>query len=126
MNDPAISVERTGSEIAIIGIAGRFPGANNIAEFWQNLRDGVESITFFSDEELEAMGISPAVLSRENYIKAKGVLDRIDLFDAAFFGFNPREAEITDPQHRIFLECAWESLENAGYDSKTYPGLIGV
>lgn len=102
--------------IAIIGMAGRFPGAKNIAEFWQNLRDGVESISVFTNEELTAANIDPALISSPNYVKAGAVLEDIDLFDAAFFGFNPKEAEMTDPQHRLFLECAWEALENAGYD----------
>jgi acyl transferase domain-containing protein/thioesterase domain-containing protein len=112
--------------IAIIGMAGRFPGANNIDEFWENLKNGVESITFFSDEELLSAGIEPTVFNQPNYVKAKGVLDDVAGFDAAFFGFTPKEAEITDPQQRLFLECAWEALENAGYDPKTYSGDIGV
>jgi acyl transferase domain-containing protein/acyl carrier protein len=115
-----------GSEIAIIGLSGRFPGAKNIAEFWQNLQNGVESISFFSDAELLAVGIEPAVVNDSNFVKARGVLDDVELFDAAFFGFNPREAEITDPQHRLFLETAWEAIENAGYDSESYAGTIGV
>src|SRR5215212_1336043 len=94
--------------IAIIGMAGRFPGAGNIAEFWRNLRDGVESISFFSDEELLASGIDPAVLREPNYVRARGVIEDADLFDASFFGFSPREAETLDPQHRLFLECVWE------------------
>ena len=113
-------------EIAIIGMAGRFPGARSVDQFWQNLRDGVESISFFSDEELEAAGVERSALSDPNYVKAGAVLDDLELFDASFFGFNPREAEIMDPQHRFFLECAWEALEAAGYDSETYPGRIGV
>ncbi len=113
-------------EIAIIGMAGRFPGARNLDEFWQNLRDGVESITFFTDEEAIAAGVDPALVKNPHYVKANGVLEDVDLFDAAFFGFNPREAEIMDPQHRLFLECAWEALENAGYDPETFDGLIGV
>jgi FkbM family methyltransferase len=112
--------------IAIVGMAGRFPGAKNIDQFWQNLRDGVESITIFSDQELGASGVDPEVLSSPNYVKAGAVLEDIELFDASFFGFNPREAEITDPQHRLFLECAWEALESAGYISETYTGRIGV
>jgi acyl transferase domain-containing protein/acyl carrier protein len=113
-------------DIAIVGMSGRFPGARNITEFWQNLRDGVESITFFADEELSAAGVEAETLSDPGYIKAAGTLDGLELFDASFFGFNPREAEVLDPQQRIFLECAWESLENAGYDPETYRGLIGV
>jgi acyl transferase domain-containing protein/NADP-dependent 3-hydroxy acid dehydrogenase YdfG/acyl carrier protein len=113
-------------DIAIVGMSGRFPGARNITEFWQNLRDGVESITFFSDEELRAAGIDDETLREPGYIKAAGTLDGLELFDASFFGFNPREAEVLDPQQRVFLECAWESLEHAGYDPETYRGLIGV
>ncbi len=112
--------------IAIIGMAGRFPGAKTIDEFWQNLRDGVESIAFFSDEELKASNIDSALLNEPNYVKAKGVLEDIELFDAAFFGFNPREAEMTDPQHRLLLESAWEALEHAGYDAQRYKGQIGT
>jgi amino acid adenylation domain-containing protein/non-ribosomal peptide synthase protein (TIGR01720 family) len=112
--------------IAIVGMSGRFPGARNIAEFWENLRNGVESISFFSEQELRNEGIDKAVLSNPNYVRAKGVLEGIDLFDAAFFGFSPREAEIMDPQQRLFLECAWEALEDAGYNADAYPGLIGV
>ncbi|MDF0552097.1 beta-ketoacyl synthase N-terminal-like domain-containing protein [Kamptonema sp. UHCC 0994] len=112
--------------IAIVGMAGRFPGAKNVDEFWQNLRDGVESISFFSEEELKSSGIDESVLHNPRYVKARAVLADIELFDAAFFGFNPREAEITDPQHRFFLESAWEALESAGYNSETYEGSIGV
>ncbi len=112
--------------IAIIGMAGRFPGANTIDELWDNLKNGVESITFFSDEELLSAGIDPTVFNQPNYVKAKGALDDVAGFDAAFFGFTPKEAEITDPQQRLFLECAWAALENAGYDPKTYAGDIGI
>ncbi|MBW4431899.1 MAG: SDR family NAD(P)-dependent oxidoreductase [Pelatocladus maniniholoensis HA4357-MV3] len=113
-------------EIAIIGMAGRFPGANKIDSFWQNLRSGVESISFFTDEELISAGVDSGLLSNPNYVKANGILENIDLFDASFFGFSPREAEITDPQHRLFLESVWEALENAGYNSETYSGQIGL
>lgn len=112
--------------IAIIGMAGRFPGAKNIDEFWLNLRNGVESITFFSDAELIARGIEPSVLSNPSYVKAKPVLADVEMFDAALFGYTQREAEIIDPQQRVFLECAWETLENAGYEPSQYRGLIGV
>jgi len=108
--------------IAIIGMAGRFPGARNLQAFWQGLRDGVESISFFSDEMLVKSGMDPTWLEEPNYVKARGVLDDIELFDAEFFGMNPREASITDPQHRIFLECAWEALENAGCDTARFAG----
>jgi phthiocerol/phenolphthiocerol synthesis type-I polyketide synthase E len=112
--------------IAIVGMAGRFPGAKNVDEFWQNLRDGVESISFFSEQELESFGIERSVARDPRYVKARAVLADIELFDASFFGLNPREAEITDPQHRFFLESAWQALENAGYNSETYEGAIGV
>jgi phthiocerol/phenolphthiocerol synthesis type-I polyketide synthase E len=115
-----------GSEVAIIGISCRFPGAKNHREFWNNLRDGVESISFLSDVELEPSIIDPADFKDPNYVKAASMLDDIQSFDATFFGVSPREAEVMDPQHRLFLECAWESLEDAGYNPKTYRGLIGV
>ncbi|ASC71029.1 type I polyketide synthase [Halomicronema hongdechloris C2206] len=111
--------------IAIIGIAGRFPGARSVEQFWQNLCNGVESISFFSDEELLASGVDPTWLHDPNYVKAGFALDDIEWFDASFFGFTPREAKITDPQHRFFLESAWSALENAGYESSK-AGLIGV
>ncbi len=112
--------------IAIIGMAGRFPGAKNVAQFWQNLCDGVESISYFSDEELLASGVDPAFLRDRNYVKAGFVLEDIEMFDAAFFGFSPREAELLDPQQRVFLECAWEALENAGYNPKADNNLTGL
>ena len=112
--------------IAIIGMAGQFPQAKNLEEFWQNLCDGVESISCFTDAELATSGIESAVLNDPNYVKAGAVLADIELFDAAFFGFNPREAELTDPQHRLFLECAWQALETAGYDSQRCKSRIGV
>jgi acyl transferase domain-containing protein/thioesterase domain-containing protein len=115
-----------GSEIAIVGMSGRFPGARNLEEFWQNIRDGVESISFFEDRELEAEGIDPALLRNPEYVKAKGVIEDAELFDASFFGYTPREAETMDPQQRLFLECAWEALEVAGYDADRFEGLIGV
>ncbi|MDZ7949839.1 polyketide synthase [Nostoc sp. DedQUE09] len=112
--------------IAIIGISGRFPGANDIKAFWENLSSGVESISTFTDVELIDAGIDPELLHNPSYVKSLAILKNIDLFDASFFGFNPREAEITDPQHRLFLECAWEALENAGYDSQRCESRVGV
>jgi non-ribosomal peptide synthase protein (TIGR01720 family) len=126
MSIPTVSTSTNGSEIAIIGLAGRFPGAKNIDEFWNNLQNGVESIYFFSEEELLESGIDAEVLSYSNYVKANAVIEGVELFDASFFGFNPREAEITDPQHRIFLESAWEALEDAGYKSGIEKFPIGV
>ncbi len=112
--------------IAIIGMAGRFPGAPDVGAFWQNIAAGVRSIRSFSDAELLAAGVDPALLQQPNYVKAGATLDDIESFDAAFFGYPPREAEVIDPQHRLFLECAWEALEHAAYNPETYPGLIGV
>jgi acyl transferase domain-containing protein/acyl carrier protein len=112
--------------IAIVGMAGRFPQSPNLQRFWENLCQGFEGISFFSEEELEQSGISPDLLRSPNYVKAKGFLEDSDLFDAGFFGFSPREAEFTDPQIRLFLECAWEVLESAGYDPDKFSGLIGV
>src|SRR5947209_13435271 len=90
--------------LALIGMSGRFPGANTIETFWQNIAGAVKSIRFFSDEELVAAGIDAALLKQPNYVKAGTVLDAVDHFDASFFGYTPREAEIMDPQHRLFLE----------------------
>jgi acyl transferase domain-containing protein len=115
----------TGLEIAVIGMAGRFPGANNIIEFWENLKNGVETIAFFSPEEVQT-GADPENLNQSNYVKAKGTLQRIEYFDADFFGYSPREADIMDPQMRIFYECVWHALEDAGYDPGTYKKLIGL
>ena len=113
-------------DIAVIAVNGRFPGARNADQLWRNLVDGVESIHRFTDEELLDAGIDPELVANPNYIKAQGILGDIDLFDASFFGHNPRSAELTDPQHRIFLECAWEALELAGHDADRYGGRIGV
>ena len=114
------------SEIAIVGMAGRFPMSPTLEEFWEKLRDGRELITFFTDEELLASSVPPALLKRPDYVKAASVLEDVELLDGPFFGINPKEAMLMDPQHRIFLECAWQALENAGYDSEQYRGLIGV
>ena len=119
-------VDSTSSSIAIIGIAGRFPGARNVEEYWDNVCQGRESITFFSDEELRAAGVDEAYLKKPIYVKAASMLDDVESFDAAFFGYNPREAELMDPQQRLFLECAWEVFESAGYDPHKYDGLIGI
>ncbi|GAB4460433.1 MAG: hypothetical protein OHK0037_07670 [Elainellaceae cyanobacterium] len=108
------------NDIAVIGLACRFPGAASPAEFWQNLQDGVESITFFSDEEILATGVDPDLVRHPNYVKASPILDDVEQFDADFFGYTPREAELLDPQQRLMLECAWEALEDAGYDPFAY------
>ncbi|MCP4660383.1 MAG: type I polyketide synthase, partial [bacterium] len=123
---PADELGEEPTGIAIIGLAGRFPGSPDLEAFWRNLRDGVEGISFFSTAELTASGIAPELAADPAYVPARGIVDDVDLFDAEFFDFSPREAEITDPQHRLILECAWEALENAGYDPARSAGLIGT
>ena len=112
--------------IAIIGMAGRFPGANNLAEFWHNLKNGVESVTYFTEEELRESGVDPVLLNNPNYVKSGAVLPEADRFDAPFFSIAAGEADFMDPQHRVFLECAWEAFETAGYVPDKYKGAIGV
>lgn len=113
--------------IAIIGMAGRFPGAADVDQFWQNLVQGVDSVSHFTEEELEYSVASPeAIAQGQKFIRARGILEGADLFDAEFFGMYPKEAQLIDPQHRLFLECAWEALESAGHAPESYPGLIGV
>ncbi|HXO22094.1 MAG TPA: polyketide synthase, partial [Thermoanaerobaculia bacterium] len=112
--------------VAVVGMAARFPKSANLEEFWANLRDGVECISFFTDEELAAAGVARATLERPDFVKAHGALSGIEDFDAAFFGMTPREAELLDPQKRLLLECAWEAMEHAGYDPARPPGPVGV
>ena len=112
--------------IAIIGMGGRFPGAGNMDEFWHNLYNGVESVKFFSREELIKMGIDGHLLDNPRFVAADAILEGMDQFDAAFFDYSAREAEIMDPQHRLFLESSWEVLESAGYNSEQYEGRISV
>ena len=112
--------------IAVIGMAGRFPGAGNTDEFWDNLRNGVDSVATFTDEEMKASGADPLLMNNPNYVRKGTVLDDIEMFDAAFFGVSPGEAAYMDPQHRLFMECAWETFENAGYDPEGFKGRVGV
>ncbi|HEX2091292.1 MAG TPA: thioester reductase domain-containing protein [Longimicrobiaceae bacterium] len=112
--------------VAVIAMSGCFPGAATVEEFWRNLRAGVESVAFFSVEEMEEAGSDPGINHLPTYVPAHGVLDGVERFDAAFFGFSPREAETMDPQVRLFLETAWEALERAGYDAERHDGAIGV
>jgi acyl transferase domain-containing protein/thioesterase domain-containing protein len=114
------------SSVAIVGMAGRFPGARNTVEFWQNLRDGVESVRDRTEAELIAAGATLSDLANPDYVKRAAVLDDVPMFDASFFGFSPRDASIMDPQHRHFLECAWEALEDAGHPPRLFDGSIGV
>jgi len=124
MNEPVI--KRRNAGIAIVGMAGRFPGAATVKEFWHNLIKGVESVSFATDEQLTAAGVSPALLANPDFVRASSTVREPEFFDAAFFGFSAREAEIVDPQQRVFLECSWEALEDAAYDPARYPGAIGV
>jgi acyl transferase domain-containing protein/thioesterase domain-containing protein len=114
------------STIAVVGMAGRFPGARTVAEFWRNLQSGTESITDFTDDQLRASGVDEVTIGSEHYVRRGAVLDDMEMFDAGFFGFSPKDAAIMDPQHRHFLECSWEALENAGYDPARFGRPIGV
>src|SRR6187431_1178933 len=119
-------IDQYQDDIAVISMAGRFPGADSVEQFWQNLEQGIETITFFTQEQLLQSGVDAALLENPNFVGAEGVLQDVDKFDAEFFGFSPREAELLDPQHRIFLETIWELLERAGYSSDQLKEVIGV
>ncbi|MFN3293301.1 MAG: type I polyketide synthase, partial [Gemmobacter sp.] len=125
---PAVTIDSIVSEtdIAIVGMAAHLPDAETVAAYWANLRAGIESIRHLSAEELLANGEFPARLRARNYVPATVMLDRFDHFDAEFFGLSPKEAAIMDPQHRQFLEVAWEALEDAGHPPETFPGRVGV
>ncbi len=112
--------------IAVVGLAGRFPQARDLEAFWQNLMDKKEVVTFFSKEELLEAGVDPELVHNPNYVPAHAVMEGVEDFDATFFGYSPRDAQIIDPQQRLFLECAWQAMENAGYDVNRYPGAVGV
>jgi polyketide synthase PksJ len=112
--------------IAIVGMYARVPGADGLEAFWKNLEKGVDSITFFTDDELRNAGVDEQMLHNPDYVKASGRLDGVELFDAHFFDMTPREVEILDPQHRILLEGVWRALEHAGVDPQRYPGRIGL
>jgi amino acid adenylation domain-containing protein len=111
--------------IAIVGMSGRFPGAPTTAQFWQNLKDGIESISQFSVEELEVRDAQTQA-RQDGYVRARAILPDVDLFDAEFFGIYPQEAKLMDPQHRVFLECCWEAIEDAGYDVADLSAATGV
>lgn len=113
-------------KVAVVGMACRFPGANSPDEFWQNILQGKESITYYTKDELIEANIDSQLLDNANYILARGDIEEIDKFDASFFNYSPKEAALMDPQHRILLECAWHALEDAGYDAARYDGRIGV
>ncbi|MDP6435915.1 MAG: SDR family NAD(P)-dependent oxidoreductase [Gammaproteobacteria bacterium] len=113
-------------DIAVVGMSGRFPGAATIRQFWENLRDGRETLTDFTDEQLLAAGVPESVLNDPNYVKRGAVLEDMEGFDAGFFGFNPNDAAVLDPQHRHFLECAWEAMEDAGHPPDRFKGPVAV
>ncbi|MDP7269740.1 MAG: SDR family NAD(P)-dependent oxidoreductase [Gammaproteobacteria bacterium] len=113
-------------DIAVVGMAGRFPGARTISQFWENLRDGKETLSDFTDEQLLAAGVPESVLNDPDYVKRGAVLDDMEGFDAGFFGFNPNDAAVLDPQHRHFLECAWEAMEDAGHPPDHFDGPVAV
>lgn len=112
--------------IAVVGLAGRFPDAADASAFWRNLENGVESLTSFSDAELTASEIEAKYIDDPNFVKKGTFLEGAELFDAAFFGLSPLEAQTLDPQHRLFLECSWEAMEDAGYAGETGRGPVGV
>jgi acyl transferase domain-containing protein len=114
------------TDIAIVGMAGQFPGSGDVDEMWRNLRAGRECVTWFSPEELLAAGEDPELIADPAYVPAAAVLDDIDLFDAGFFGYGAQEASLMDPQQRLFLEQSWHALEDAGIDPDRAPGLVGV
>jgi len=126
MSEQAEEMEFGALDVAVVGMAGRFPGADDLETFWSNLRAGVESITHFTVEELRAAGIPEEELAHPEYVRSIGRLRDVQHFDAGFFGYSPREAEMLEPAHRLFLECAWEALEGSGYAPETVEGRVGV
>jgi amino acid adenylation domain-containing protein len=123
---PALPSAAGGTHIAIIGMALRVPGAASPEDFWRNLCSGVESISFFGEEELLAAGVPAELLRDPRYVRARGALEGVELFDAELFRIQPRQAALMDPQHRIFLECVWEALESAGQDPESAGRAIGL
>src|ERR1044072_7467116 len=119
MSEQAEEMEFGALDVAVVGMAGGCPGADDLEAFWKNLREGVESITHFTVEELRAAGIPEEELAHPEYVRSIGRLRDVQHFDAGFFGYSPREAEMLEPAHRLFLECAWEALESAGYAPET-------
>ena len=117
----------TGLEIAVIGLSCKFPDADNIEIFWENIRDGKEAVKFSSHDELIKAGFSEEFINNPNFVKSKGcVYSNKKKFDASFFDFTNKEADILDPQFRILLECVWDAIEHAGYNPYAYKKLIGL
>ena len=121
-----MSFNQNGLEIAVIGLAGRFPSGDTINDFWKSLETGLELVSAFVDTQKPSLDDDTNSSPQPKIARVGAVLNDVDQFDAAFFGFNPREAEAMDPQHRLFLECAWEALEDAGYSSEAEDRPIGV
>jgi phthiocerol/phenolphthiocerol synthesis type-I polyketide synthase E len=117
---------RSGMEVAVVGLSGRFPGAVDMESFWENIKNGTESVSFFTDDELREAGIDQETLADRQYVKANGAIFHTEWFDTHLFNYSPREAELMDPQLKILHECAWEALENSGYDSDSLDGLVGT
>ena len=122
----AADVHAPGRRIAIVGMAGRFPGAADIDEFWQNLIEGVESLTELDDERMRAAGISESKIADPNHVRLVPMMDDVEGFDARYFGYHAREAQVADPQQRVFLEVCHTALQHAGYDPQRYAGSVGV
>ncbi len=121
------SEELEGSaDIAVVGMAGAFPGAHNIHDYWQRLHDQQENITFFNKDELLQAGLPPELIDNPAFVPARGIFEDAPYFDESFFGMSPKQAQLTDPQHRKFLECCWHALEHAGYTPEAFNGSIGV
>ena len=120
------SEELATTGVAVIGMVGRFPGAPDLDTFWRNIRDARETISVFAGDELDPYGLPAGADGNPSYVKARGIIDGVDLFDPGFFGYSGRDAILMDPQQRLFLESCWEALEHAGYHPRSYKGLIGV
>ena len=125
-NEHELEEGDTSQNIAVIAMAGRFPQAPDLKAFWANLAEGRECISRFTEQELVEAGLWDFVRDMPGHVPARAIVEDPEYFDAGFFGFSPSEAKLTDPQHRVFLEVAWEAVERAGYDPKRYGGLIGV
>ncbi|MDT8329046.1 MAG: beta-ketoacyl synthase N-terminal-like domain-containing protein, partial [Roseovarius sp.] len=126
MKDDMIPPMADDNDIAIVGMAAHLPGAQTVAQYWDNLRRGISSIRKLSQDELLASGESQHMIRQKNYVPFGAPLDGFDMFDGEFFGFGPKESAILDPQHRHFLETAWEALEDAGHPPESFDGNIGV
>jgi acyl transferase domain-containing protein/acyl carrier protein len=124
--DDAMTDGRYATAVALVGMSGRFPGADSADTLWRNLRAGIKGLRELTDDELRAAGATPGQLADPRYVRVGGPLADVDKFDATVFGINPREAETMDPQHRLFLECTWEALEGAGYCPTETPGQVAV